>query len=117
MKTIQLNCNKPKCAGDLPGPSSTPFSFRIVDENSKETLIAAWGTKYDHEEIEFKHELGDTIRDLHIESDGRITFLLTDHIYGGNLDDFLSKTFENIYYLYLPEKDMTYDVDTIHIKF
>jgi len=129
MKTIQLihiiiftllsfsNCNKPKCGDFLPGPSDTSFSFRLLDENTKETLIAAWGAKYDHEEIKFEHETRDSISFLDIEASGRITFRLLDHIYVRNVDDLLGKTFENTYYLYLPENDMTYDVDTIHFKF
>lgn len=115
--SIFSNCKKPKCGDFLPGPSDTSFSFRLVDENTKETLIAAWGTKYDYEDIKFEHESGDSIRLLYIEGDGRITFRLLDHIYTRNVDDFLGKTFENTYYLYLPEKDMSYDVDTIHFKF
>lgn len=88
----------------------------MVDENG-ETVIAAWGTKYDYEDLEFEQELKDDIRGLEICANGKISFYLIEDI-GASFDHLIGKSFINIYYLYLDamNENRTTDIDTIMIS-
>jgi len=110
-------CNKHQCH-EVEGPDGKSFSFRLVDKDTEETIIAAWGTPYDYEDIQFKQLMKDTIRGLSIKSNGRITFKLIDEIRSNNRDDIIGKPFTNTYYLHLVPKneDRETDIDTIVVS-
>ena len=109
------HCNKNKCHLVV-GPDQEAFEFSLVDEN-EETVIAAWGTKYDYEDLEFEQELKDEVRGLEIRANGKISFYLIEDI-SGSFDYLIGKSFKNIYYLYLDAKNKNRetDIDTIMIS-
>ena len=111
------HCNKHQCH-EVEGPDGKSFSFRVIDKETEETIIASWGVPYDYEDIEFKQLMKDTIRSLSIEPDGRITFKLIDEIRSDNRDDIVGKPFTNTYYLHLVTKneDRETDIDTIVVS-
>jgi len=111
------SCGKFKCEEEV-GPDQEAFTFRLVDENTRETVIAAWGTKYDNEDVEFKQDSNNSIKGLQIEGDGIISFFPVEDI-GSDIEEFIGKSFTNIYYLFLDAKneERETDVDTIVISF
>ena len=111
------HCNKHQCHEEV-GPDGRGFTFRLIDKETEETIIAAWGTPYDYEDVEFKQLMKDTIRGLSIKSNGRITFKLIDEIRSHNRDDIVDKPFTNTYYLHLVPKneDKETDIDTIVVS-
>lgn len=88
----------------------------MIDENG-ETVIAAWGAKYDYEDLEFEQELKDDIRGLQIRANGKISFYLIEDI-GASFDHLIGKSFININYLYLDamNENRATDIDTIMIS-
>jgi len=111
------NCNKHQCHEEV-GPDGKGFSFRLIDNETKETTIAAWGTPYDYEDIKFEQLMKDSVRGLEIYEDGRIFFDLIDEIRSDNRDDIVGKPFTNTYYLHLVPKneDRETDIDTIVVS-
>lgn len=111
------SCTKNQCEEPV-GPDNRTFSFRLIDPNTNETAISAWGAKFDYEDLEFKQESKDTIRGLQILGSGDFSFYLIDDIRPNNLDDLIDKPFSNTYYLYLDAKNATRetDIDTIVIN-
>jgi len=107
-----------KCEGRPLELYEIGFSFRLIDENTGESVIAAWGTKYDHEDIEFKQVMKDTIEGLNIIGNGWIAFSIIDEIGPHNEDEIVGKPFTNTYYLFLDAKneERETDIDTIIIS-
>jgi len=112
------NKNESKCEGNVPGPDAIGFGFRLIDELTGESVIAAWGTEYNYEDVEFKQAKKDTVRGLEIVENGKIFFDLIDEITPDNRDDIVGVPFTNTYYLYLMPKneDKEIDIDTIVVS-
>ena len=111
------HCNKHQCHEEV-GPDGKGFTFRLIDKETEETIIAAWGTPFDYEDIKFEQLMKDSVRGLEIYEDGTIFFDLIDEIRSDNRDDIVGKPFTNTYYLHLVPKneDRETDIDTIVVS-
>jgi len=110
-------CNKNKCH-QVVGPDGRIFSFRVIDPKTNETAIAAWGAKYDSDDIFFEQKSKDTVRGLQILGTGDFSFYLIDDIGPNNRDEIVNKEFTNTYFLHLNARNenLETDIDTIMIS-
>lgn len=112
------NKNETKCDGYVSRLDEIGFSFSLIDEDTRETVIAAWGTEYYYEDIEFKQVMKDSVLGLKIYEDGLFFFDFIEEIGTHNLDEIVNKPFTNTYHLHLNAKneDKETDIDTIVIS-
>jgi|GEM_PF-1199358 len=114
--TLSLNSCSKKCGGNIVGPDGKIFTFRLIDSNTNESVIAAWGAKYDNEDVFFEQKSNDSIRGLKIGENGRFSFYLINDISSDNRADIVDKPFTNIYYLHLNNENIKTDIDTLMIS-
>ena len=96
------------------GPIGSVLVFKLLDKNSKDNLIAAWGTRYDSDKVNLYKENGDLANELYIWESGKIVFLIPD-----NNVDALEKEEISVFYLHLPDEqgNLSRDIDTLSFTY
>lgn len=96
------------------GPKEKSSVFRLLDKDTKSTLIGAWGTKYDSELVTLLKENGDTANQLRVGGGGKISFFIPD-----NNNDALGQEVTSMFFLHLPDSqgNPSRDIDTISVTY
>ncbi|MFK7770833.1 MAG: hypothetical protein AB8F94_01795 [Saprospiraceae bacterium] len=90
------------------------FSFRLIDTNTGESIIALWGTIYESEKVSLVKEDDTLPASLYKSDSGRFTFTIED-----SNDYPLNEDIHKVFYLKLPDLQgiPDRDIDTITFNY